>query len=200
MPPETAVPTPPENEAIIEEACLLAQTGVGDREAFRRLYAIYSAPLLSLAVRLVGDIGEAEELLQDAFMKIWRNAASYDSRKSRPFTWAVTVMRRTCIDHLRKRQRTPAATPLPADDHAMFEHSASDTVRRSAEAGEDSERLRGALAGAPPGQRRALELALFSGMTHTEIAQRLEQPVGTVKSWIRRGLLDLRNTLTDPIR
>jgi RNA polymerase sigma-70 factor (ECF subfamily) len=191
------VPTPPENEAIIEEACLLAQAGVGDREAFRQLYARYSAPLLSLAVRLVGNLGEAEELLQDAFVKIWRNAASYDPRKSRPFTWAVTVTRRTCIDHLRKRQRLPVTTPL-ADDESAADRAAGDAVRNSAEAREDSERLRGALAEAPPKQRQALELALFSEMTHVEIAERLEQPVGTVKSWIRRGLLDLRTTLEEP--
>jgi len=192
------VPTPPENESIAEESRLLARAGAGDREAFRELYARYSTPLFSLAVRLVGSIGDSEELLQDAFMKIWRNAASYDPRKSRPFTWAVTVMRRTCIDHLRKRQRIPAMTPLLPDDAATLHSSAGDTVRHSAEAREDSERVRGALAGAPPHQRRALELALFSEMTHAEIARQLDQPVGTVKSWIRRGLLDLRTTLTEP--
>jgi RNA polymerase sigma-70 factor (ECF subfamily) len=192
------VPNPPENEAIAEESRLLARTGAGDREAFRLLYARYSAPLFSLAIRLVGNVGEAEEMLQDAFMKIWRGAASYDPRKSRPFTWAVTVTRRTCIDHLRKRRRIPQASQLLADDDATLDYSASDSVRRAAESSEDSERIHGALAGAPPNQRRALELALFSGMTHTEIAQRLEQPVGTVKSWIRRGLLDLRTTLTEP--
>jgi RNA polymerase sigma-70 factor (ECF subfamily) len=191
------VPTP-ENESIAEEARLLARTGAGDREAFRKLYARYSAPLFSLAVRLVGSIGDSEELLQDAFMKIWRNAASYDPHKSRPFTWAVTVMRRTCIDHLRKRRRLPAMTPLPPDDAAAPRSSADDTVRHAAEAREDSERVRGALADAPPHQRRALELALFSEMTHAEIARQLDQPVGTVKSWIRRGLLDLRTTLTEP--
>ena len=187
----------PENEAVIEEICLLAQVGIGDREAFRLLYARYSAPLFSLAIRLVGDVGEAEEMLQDAFVKIWRHAASYDSHKSRPFTWAVTIMRRTCIDHLRKRRRLPMTAPLPADAGAPPGYSAGETVRSEAEAREDSERLLGALAEVPPAQRRALELALFSEMTHSEIAQRLEQPVGTVKSWIRRGLLDLRTTLND---
>ncbi|MFA5263471.1 MAG: sigma-70 family RNA polymerase sigma factor [Opitutaceae bacterium] len=188
----------PENEAVVEEARLLAQTGAGDREAFRLLYARYSAPLFSLAVRLVGNTGDAEELLQDAFLKIWRNAASYDSRKSRPFTWAVTIMRRTCIDQLRKRRHTPVTTPLLPGNVAIQDYSTGETVRRATEAREDSERLLGALAEISPNQRRALELALFSEMTHAEIAQRLEQPVGTVKSWIRRGLLDLRNTLTDP--
>jgi RNA polymerase sigma-70 factor (ECF subfamily) len=192
------VPTPPENDDAIEGAHLLARTGAGDREAFRLLHARYSAPLFSLAVRMVGNFGEAEELLQDAFMKVWRSAASYDPRKSRPFTWAVTVVRRTCIDHLRKRRRLPVTTPMP-DDDAAIDQSAGDAVRRSVEASEDSELVRGAIAESPPNQRRALELALFSGMTHAEIAERLGQPVGTVKSWIRRGLLDLRTTLTEPI-
>jgi RNA polymerase sigma-70 factor (ECF subfamily) len=187
----------PENEAVIEEACLLAQVGAGDREAFRLLYARYSAPLFSLAIRLVGDVSDAEEMLQDSFVKIWRHAASYDSRKSRPFTWAVTIMRRTCIDQLRRRRRLPMTEPLPADAGAPPGCYAGETVRREAEAREDSERLLGALAEVPQVQRRALELALFSGLTQSEIAQHLEQPVGTVKSWIRRGLLDLRTTLND---
>jgi RNA polymerase sigma-70 factor (ECF subfamily) len=187
----------PEYNAVVEETSLLAQSAGGDREAFRKLYARYSSPLFSLAVRLVGNTGEAEELVQDAFVKIWRNAAHYDPRKSRPFTWAVTIMRRTCIDHLRKRVRIPASVPFPADGAAATDTSAADSVRLSAEAREDSERLRGALAQTPANQRNALELALFSGMTHYEIAQLLAQPVGTVKSWIRRGLLDLRTTLAD---
>jgi len=187
----------PENEAVIEEACLLAQAGVGDRDAFRLLYARYSAPLFSLAIRLVGDVGDAEEMLQDTFVKIWRNAASYDSRRSRPFTWAVTILRRTCIDHLRRRRRHLFTTPLSAEAGAPADLSTGETVRQQTEAREDSERVLGALADVPAIRRRALELALFSEMTQSEIAQRLEQPVGTVKSWIRRGLLELRTTLND---
>jgi len=187
----------PENEAVVEEALLLAQAGSGDREAFRALYSRYSAPLFSLAVRIVGDVGEAEEVLQDAFVKIWRNAASYDSRKARPFTWAVTILRRTCFDLLRKRRRLLPTSPLRAEDAAPEGPSSGDIVRRDADVREDTERMRGALEDAPAAQRRALELALFSGMTQAEIAQRLGQPVGTVKSWIRRGLLDLRANLND---
>ena len=191
------MPPQPENAAAIEEAGLLALTGRGDREAFRLLFARYSAPLFSLAVRIVGNTGEAEELMQDAFVKIWKNAASFDSRKSRPFTWAVTIMRRTCIDHLRKRRRLPATTPLPDDAGATPNYSTSEDGRQLTEAREDSARLVEALAKISPNPRRALELALFSELTHSEIAQRLGQPVGTVKSWIRRGLLDLRAALND---
>ncbi len=191
MPPE------PDNAAATEEAGLLALTGRGDREAFRLLYARYSAPLFSLAVRFVGNTGEAEELLQDVFVKIWRNAVVFDSRKSRPFTWAVTIMRRTCIDHLRKRRRIPASAPLPADAGAPAGCSTGADGRQAAEAREDSDRLSEALAKIPPDPRRALELALFSEMTRVEIARHLEQPEGTVKSWIRRGMLDLRTILTN---
>lgn len=192
---------PTESPAFIEEAGLLAQAGAGDRAAFRQLYARYSAPLFSLAVRLTGDAGEAEEALQDAFVKIWRNAATFDSRKSRPFTWAVTILRRTCIDLLRQRRRRPATLALAAaGDDAAPDHAAGANVRQAAEAREDSARLRGALAEIPPPRRHALELALFSGLTHAEIARHVAQPVGTVKSWIRRGLLDLRTTLNAPAR
>jgi RNA polymerase sigma-70 factor (ECF subfamily) len=189
------VPPLPETEAAAEEAGLLARIGTGDREALRQLYARYKGPLFSLAIRLLGNAGESEELLQDTFVKVWRHAASYDARKSRPFTWAVTILRRGGIDALRRRSRQVPTEPLvpEAESGALGE-----TARGSAEAHEDAERLRGAMASLPPDPRRALELALYSELTHSEIAQRLRQPVGTVKSWIRRGLLDLRATLASP--
>jgi RNA polymerase sigma-70 factor (ECF subfamily) len=187
-----------EKLAAVEESQLLARMGAGDREAFRELYARYSRPLYSLAVRLVGDAGEAEEQLQDAFVKIWQNAAAYDARKSRPFTWAVTITRRTCIDRLRRRRLQVPTAPFAGGDDGPVAVAPDRGAGEIAESREDSERLHGALADIPPGQRTALELALFSALTHFEIARQLDQPVGTVKSWIRRGLLGLRTTLADP--
>ena len=190
------MPSEQANEAAIEEAVLLAQAGAGDREAFRLLYARYSGPLFSLAVRMLGDAGAAEEALQDTFVKIWHHAASYDTRKSRPFTWTVTIMRRTCIDQLRKREHRPVTAPLLVELHdATPDPTGRDSVREAAEGRDDSARLHGALTVLAPDIRQAVEFALFSGLTHSEIAQRLGQPVGTVKSWIRRGLLELRTTL-----
>jgi RNA polymerase sigma-70 factor (ECF subfamily) len=190
----------PETTAAAEEASLLALVGAGDREAFRELYRRYSRPLFSLAIRIMGDTGDAEEQTQDAFIKIWRNAASFDPRRSRPFTWAVTITRRTCIDRLRKRRRQVATAPLPGDGDASLPGMAGPCGSDIAEARDDSARLMGALADIPSDQRNALELAIFSAMTHPEIAQRLRQPVGTVKSWIRRGLLALRATLAETNR
>jgi RNA polymerase sigma-70 factor (ECF subfamily) len=192
------MPSSAENE-ISDETHLLAGVATGDREAFRQLYARYSAPLFSLAIRLVGDTGAAEEALQDAFVKIWRHATSYDARKSRPFTWAVTILRRTCIDHLRKQRRFPVGTSLPADDIAPAEFHASETTRLTTEVNETTTRLHGALATLLSPQRDALELALFSTLTQAEIAARLAQPVGTIKTWIRRGLLELRARLNEPV-
>lgn len=181
-----------------EEARLLAQAGLGDRGAFRDLYSRYSRPLFSVAIRLMGDRREAEEQLQDAFVKIWQKAATFDRRKSRPFTWAVTITRRTCIDRLRKRRHQEKTVPFPSESHPSLATAPAESAAEVASAREESIRLQEALAGIPTGQRGALELALFSEMTHSEIAQRLQQPVGTIKSWIRRGLRGLRSTLNDP--
>ena len=188
----------PEHE-VLEEIRLLAAIAAGGRPAFRELYARYSAPLFSLAIRLVGDAGAAEEVLQDAFVKIWRHAGAYDSRQSRPFSWAVTILRRTGIDHLRKHRRAPLALPLPEEDYAPAEFSTPETTRRTTEVHETAARLRATLATIAPPQRTALELALFSTLTHAEIAEHLAQPAGTVKSWIRRGLLELRGLLNEPV-
>ena len=188
----------PENE-VLEEIRLLAAVATGDRPAFRQLYARYSAALFSLALRLVGDTGAAEEVLQDAFVKIWSHAGGYDARKSRPFTWAVTILRRTGIDHLRRHPRSSRAVPLPEDDTASPEFFTAETTRRKTEMNETADLLRTSLATISPPQRTALELALFTTLTHAKIAARLSQPAGTVKTWIRRGLLELRATLNEPL-
>lgn len=186
---------PAATDSSEEELRLLTQVANGDRAAFRELYARYSPPLFALALRMVGNVEAAEELLQDAFVKIWRNASDYDARKSRPFTWAVTLVRRTCIDHLRKRGRIPAIVELPTAGAAEPTALAAESPRQVAAAHDDAARVRRALAALPEAQRGALELALFSGLSHSEIALRLGEPVGTVKSWVRRGLLELRANL-----
>ena len=133
-------------------------------------------------------------------MKIWRHAADYDSRKSRPFTWAVTILRRTCIDYVRKQRRTPGGTALPEDELAPPEFATRETIRHTTELNETTNRVNGALATLASPQRDALEMALFSTLTYPEIAARLAHPVGTIKTWIRRGLLELRDKLGEPVR
>ena len=188
---------PSPDRDLPEEIQLLAAIGRGDRGAFRELYTRYSAPLFTLALRLVGDAGAAEEVLQDSFVKIWRHAATYDARKSRPFTWSVTILRRTAIDHLRRHRHDAGAVALPTDDLAPVEFSTGETARRAADAKDVAARVHGVLITIAPPQRDALELALFSTLTHAEIATHLAQPLGSVKTWIRRGLGQLRTTLNE---
>jgi RNA polymerase sigma-70 factor, ECF subfamily len=190
------VPTT-ETETGAEEAGLLAHIGRGDREALRVLYGRYAGPLMSLAVKMVGDVSTAEELLQDAFVKIWRHAANYDARKSRPFTWAVTILRRTCIDHLRKRRDLSDTTLRTSESEVPYAFPAPENVRPAVQAREELQRVESALEDFPAEQRAALELALYSELTHAEIAARLRLPLGTIKTWVRRGLMELRTTLTN---
>jgi len=190
------MPSTAHHEETIEEIYLLAQAGVGDSKAFEELYTRYSTPLYSLGLRMLNNSSEAEEALQDTFVKIWNNAANYDARKSRPFTWSVTIMRRTCIDRMRKLSRELDLTIFEAEEDRDW--SLPETVRQSAENHEIRENAEKIMKDFSPNQRKALELALFSGMTHSEIAKSMEQPLGTVKSWLRRGLFQFRTTLKKP--
>jgi len=184
-------------ESIIEEANLLSLMASGDLQAFEKLYALYSTPLFSLGVRMLSRHHDAEEALQDAFVKIWQNAAFYDARKARPFTWAVTIMKRTCIDKLRKNKREYLVEPIESEQGVNL--AIAESVRKSTELHEAKDQVVKALEAVPVKQKQALELALFSGMTHAEIAATMEQPLGTVKSWLKRGLFQLRNTLSKPL-
>ena len=182
-------------DSAAEEASLLSQIASGDQAAFEQLYRKYSGPLFSLGLRMLENEKEAEEALQDTFVKLWNKADSYDARKSRPFTWSVTIMRRTCIDRLRKNRRRPVSTTL--EDARASQWAIPETVRKTTELNDDTHRVKVAMQAIPSHQKRALELALFSGMTHREIAENLKQPLGTVKSWLRRGLFQLSSSLTE---
>ena len=192
------MPAVPKTE-VLDEVQLVEAVAAENRAAFRDLYQRYSTPLFSYAVRLLGDAGAAEEALQDTLVKIWDHAGDFDARKAQPFTWAVTILKRTCIDHLRKRQRASRSVVNRFDDHLTTDVPTADTTRQTAELNEARSRLRDALAKVPSPQRDVLELALYSTLTHAEIATRVSLPVGTVKTWIRRGLLELRNQLNESV-
>jgi len=185
------------DDRVAEDARLVARIAAGDRDAFRELYERYSRPLFSVALRMLHDRGAAEEALQDTFLKLWRHAASFDPAKSTPFAWAFTIVRRTCIDRLRKLSRQPRTDSL-SDPESPLDLVTPETARRTAEHRDDTARLRIALASLPENQRRALDLAIFSNLTHPQIAEKISQPIGSVKTWIRRGLLQLRETLNPP--
>ena len=185
--------TDPDAERQLD-AELIGQIGSGDQEAFARLYDRFSPGLYSMVMKMTGDEAETEDVLQDAFAHIWRKAASYDSGRSAPFTWAVMVTRNKCIDRMRVRQRVNKI----ADRYAEEVASHSDVDDGSAEEPglrEQRARVRKALAGVAPEQKQAIEMAFFNDLTHEQIAERLGAPLGTVKARIRRGLLKLRDLM-----
>ncbi len=173
------------------DAELLRAIALGDESAFASLYRQYSSILFGLLLRIVRDRPEAEDVLQEVFLQIWQQAANFDAARGRPFTWLVTLARSRAIDRLRSREsreRTANAAAIEAVEEV------GDAVTDAFRA-EQSEVVRDALAEIPEEQRRALLLAYFEGLTQTEIATRLEQPLGTVKTRMRSGMQKLRELL-----
>lgn len=168
------------------DADLVAAIAGGDHGALGSLYDRHSGVLLGLAMRIVRDRREAEDLLHDVFLEAWRSAKSFDPKRGRVRTWLAIRMRSRALD-LQKSARVSRN----AGD-AGLELLVDDTENRSP----DHARVRAALADLGPDQRRVLELAYFEGLSCTEIAERISIPVGTVKSRIAAGLDRLRNGLS----
>ena len=173
---------------------LLGRIGGGDRAAFSEFYDRYSTLLFSIAVKILGDQKEAEDVLQEVFVQIWEKAGTFDPRLGRPAGWAATLVRNRAIDRIRASQRrsrlldqataelAPVAGESPGANESVFGREKSGLVRT-------------AVAGLPDEQRQAIELAFFGGLTQNEISDRLREPLGTIKARIRRGMLRLRDQL-----
>jgi RNA polymerase sigma-70 factor (ECF subfamily) len=170
----------------------------GDEAAFAQLYDRLAGPLFTLCLRMLGDGGEAEDALQDAFVQLWRNAPRYDPAQSSVFSWAIHITRCKVIDRLRARGRR-LRLYVPEEggggEAPVQLASASAGPADSAHRNEWSASIRRTLEDLPLDQRQAIELAFFGDLTHHEIAARLGQPLGSVKARIRRGLLKLRGSL-----
>ena len=167
----------------------VAAAARGDQQALGRLYDRYGRLVFSLALRVVGDPGVAEEVTQDVFLQLWRRAGSFDSSRGELLGWLLTFTRNRAIDRLRSRQQRDSEASVPLKDQAP---SASPHVHCSLEA---AERVGRVLVALPEQQRRVIEMAYYEGFTQTEIATRLSQPLGTVKTWTRSALKTLRETL-----
>ena len=177
------------------EAELIRRVAKGERDAFDELYRRYSRPLFSYIVKFLKDRGLAEEVLQDAFVKIWKTAHRYDPSLSRPFSWSVLITKRLCIDRLRAMKPvTVTEDPMnlqAAEGGQVFERDPSDTVAVRDEIGI----LRKMLEKLPDAQRNSLELAMNRGLTQQEISDALQLPLGTVKTAMRRGMQRLRTMM-----
>lgn len=171
---------------------LLRAVSRGDEQALAAIYDRYRLILFGLILRILHDRQEAEDVLQEAFVQVWRRAADFDESRGRAFTWLVTIARSRALDRLRSLgSRAKLADEVVA--HSLYEEAgdaAADALK--------SERgtiVRRALAELPDEQRRTLLLAYFDGLTQTEIAARLGDPLGTVKTRMRSGLMKLRELL-----
>ena len=151
-----------------------------------------SSRVHGLAVRVVRDPAQAEEVAQEAFLEIWRNSGRFDPDQGSPLGWLLTIVHRKAVDRVRSAE---ASTRRDTTYHQHNQPVDHDSTAEAAQASLEARRVRGALQSLTPIQREALELAYFGGYTHTEVATMLDLPVGTAKTRIRDGLIRLRDTM-----
>ncbi len=166
---------------------MIARIRSGEQDAMAELYDRYSPLVYSVALRVLADTGAAEDVLQEIFMQLWRNPASFDASRGRLGPWLAVIARHRAIDSLRKRR-----PETDMDDVVISVDAELDTA---AERTRVVEKVRATMNSMPAGQRNALEMAFFEGMTHSEIAAKTGEPLGTVKTRIRTALVSLRKAL-----
>ena len=205
-----ALPAAAWSERSPELAQLLARAGLGDRRAFADLYDKTSGYLFAGVLRIQRDRAVAEELLQEIYITLWRSAAGFDAARSQPLTWLTHIARNRAIDSLRRAETQPRALSLVGGGGSSDGgDDADDAQRRALEAlpdeaagpfdllrqASDARRLGHCMEHLSAAQRQSVALAFYDGLSHAEVAERLQQPLGTVKSWVRRALLALKGCL-----
>jgi RNA polymerase sigma-70 factor (ECF subfamily) len=183
-----------EQLAGLDDEELFSRVAGGDAEAFATFYDRHASLLFSVAVRIVGQDTDAEDVLQDAAVLIWERAPQYDRALGRPLSWAVTLTRNKAIDRVRSTRRKLSLLSEIAEE-ATAVGSVGDPQPGSGVCQDLASLVRSALKGLAEDQQRAIELAFFGGLSQSEIAERLGEPLGTVKARIRRGMLHLRDVL-----
>lgn len=178
---------------VSPDATLLSRLLQKDVSAFEQLYDRHSRLVYGLVLRILQQASTSEEVVQDVFLQLWRNADQYDSSRGPFVPWLCTMARNRALDQLRlkserQRRREDQPDELPPVVVAPDYEKALDEKRRA-------ERVRALMASLAPQQKKAIELAYFEGLSHSEIAAALKEPLGTVKSWIRNGLLRLKEGL-----
>lgn len=174
-------------------ARLLAQCGSGDAHAFRSLHARTAPRLLPFAMRIVKTRELGEEVLQESYLSIWRDAANFDAARSAPLTWMSTIVRNKAVDYLRSSRLRDALTDDGWDEQLWEARSdPRDDPCAQAEQGQRRRQIELGLTCLQAAHRTAIELAFFDELSHVEVAQSMTMPLGTVKTWIRRGCQSMR--------
>lgn len=176
-------------EALAEA---LAQVGLGDRGAFERVYRATSAKLMGVALRILNDRALAEDVVQETYATVWDKAAGFDPGRASPITWMVTIARNRSIDRLRAMASRPTGGPLDAALTLVDDQPAADD---RVQAGQEARQLHACLDELETHARDSIRTAFFDGETYESLAQAASVPLGTMKSWIRRGLKKLRECL-----
>jgi RNA polymerase sigma-70 factor (ECF subfamily) len=184
---------PKYGDGVSSDATLVDRLLHKDVGAFEELYDRHSRIVYALVVRILQQAPTAEEVVQDVFLQLWRNAAQYQAARGPFVPWLLTLARNRALDHLRlksekQRRREDQTEELPAISQAPEYEKALDERRRA-------ERVRTLIGTLSAPQKKAIEMAYFEGLSHSEIANALQEPLGTVKSWIRNGLLRLKEGL-----
>lgn len=184
-----------------DDAALMEALGRDDLEALDALYSRYSTLVFSVSLRVLHDRQLAEDVVQEVFLRLWRQPASFDPERGRFISWLMSVTRNRALDELRRVSRRNRSEDQEEDEANPLDSIATadrmDDPVLGAELREQREAVRLAMTRLPPEQRRAIELAYFSGLTQTEIAEVTGDPLGTVKTRIRLGMRKLREALAD---
>lgn len=185
---------PTERDALL--ASLLARTALADQRAFAELYRVTSPHLYGVALRILREASATEEILQEVFVSVWHHAGSYLPARSRPLTWMTAIVRNRCLDLKRRREIDTVTLSADDADEPDVELPASNATPVELFLGSaDALAVRDCLEHLDGGPKQAIALAFFHGLSHAQLASHLREPLGTVKSWVRRGLERLRHCL-----
>ncbi len=174
----------PQGQDVPADLAIVTGLKTGDQAAMAQLYDRYSSVVYAIALRVLGDTGAAEDVLQEVFLQLWRNPSAFDTARGSLGSWLAVVTRNRAIDSLRKRR--------PETDIENVVLSVVPDLAGDAERAQAAEKVRGVMGAMVPAQRSALEMAYWEGMSHSEIADKTGEPLGTVKTRIRAGLIALR--------
>jgi len=173
-----------ERHGVSQDLAAVTAMKSGDQSALAELYDRYSSVVYAVALRVLGDTGAAEDILQEVFLQLWRNPSVFDAARGNLGAWLAVIARNRAIDALRRRK--------PETDIQDVIVSVAPDLAGEADRSRAAERIRGVLGAMPAPQRSALEMAYFEGMSHSEIAGKTGEPLGTIKTRIRAGLMTLR--------
>ncbi|MEO8303568.1 MAG: sigma-70 family RNA polymerase sigma factor [Betaproteobacteria bacterium] len=187
-----AAPAPDRSARLAE---LLARTALSDQAAYAELYRLTASHLYAVALRILREPSAAEDMLQEAYVSVWHHAGSYNAAKAKPQTWLASIVRNRCLDQLRRREPDTVTMTRDEDEGEMQFEAPGPTAVDLLLAGAEANSVRTCVDGLEGGQKQAIALAFYQGLSHAELADHLRQPLGTVKSWVRRGLERLKKCL-----